>query len=253
MAIARKHSGGFCYASCQASEANKPITDERSSLVYLLNLSTVKPTVLEIFQYHSPEYPPCYIRATDVKHHRTIKQQCLDQSGRSSVEGNYAKNIIAKANAKTVVHGILTGDTEEHLKLLEDKNLYNLSAKAADTIKSIRKFSDYTPYKKQRPFTPLQPYTSFTADVLERFISDVSYLRELKKRIRCVVINTHEDPDCFNLNIGTDRQNYPVLKRLVVTTTKPTKKPVTTASTRQLIKTFKAFLANIPMHKMRKI
>ncbi len=253
MAIARKHSGGFCYANCPASEANKPITDERSSLVYLLNLSTVKPTVLEIFQYHSPEYPPCYIRATDVKHNRTNNQQCLDQSRRSSVKSDYVKNIIVKTKAKTVARGILTGNTEEQLKLLEDKNLYNLSHKAADTIESIRKFSDYTPYKTQRPFTPLLPYTSFTANVLVRFISDVDYLRKHKRHIRCVVINTHENPDCFNLNIGTDSQNYPVLKVLVATTTKSPKNSVPTANTRQLVKTFKAFLANMHKSTKRKI
>ena len=102
-------NGGFCCALCRSPAI--PIAEDRSSIVYVIDLTTPTPTVLDLFQYHSYQYAPKYTTTIN-----KTPQQCTAQFHKTFKHGSQFTGLVS---GKTCEIGILTGNTADMLVLIE--------------------------------------------------------------------------------------------------------------------------------------
>lgn len=159
------HTGGFCTAACYSGppkQSANQIMEKRSTIIYLLDLSTTKPTVLELFQFHSNEYPPLYTTTLN-----PTPQQCVEQYFMKTCHGRPVKNIVLGKHFAT---GTLTGETMDLVNLVT--KFYNISPAAQQTITDIILYYNRA---TQNPALSSNPAKYCPYDELIRFIADYSY------------------------------------------------------------------------------
>lgn len=131
-ASSTRQNGGHCCALCKSPST--PITEDRSSILYVLDLTIPTPTVLDLFQFHSCEYAPRYTTTIN-----KTPQQCTDQFNKT-LQGLKATGIVTGTVGKTYEIGILTGITADMLELIEKCYQVLPQSAAANTITRIRSF-----------------------------------------------------------------------------------------------------------------
>ena len=125
-------NGGFCCAVCNSPHGKKatPIAEDLSSIVYVIDLTTPTPTVLDLFQYHSCQYAPKYTTTIN-----KTPQQCTAQFHKTFKHGSQFTGLVS---GKTCEIGILTGNTADMLVLIEKCYQVLPQSAAANTIGRIR-------------------------------------------------------------------------------------------------------------------
>jgi len=173
-------NGGFCCALCRSPAT--PIAEDRSSIVYVLDLTTPTPTALDLFQFHSCEYAPRYTTTIN-----KTPQQCTDQFNKT-LQGLKTTGIVTGAVGKTYEIGILTGNTADMLVLIEKCYQILPQSAAANTIRRIRSFQT----------TPTSPTNKIGTDKktiivfqeLLDFVAEYQYYRKNRQSTE-LVVETH--------------------------------------------------------------
>ena len=177
-------NGGFCCALCNSPHGTKatPIAEDRSSVVYVIDLTTATPTVLDLFQYHSCEYTPRYTTTLN-----TTPQQCIDQFHKTFKHGSQFTRLVS---GKSCEVGILTGNTADLLDLIVKCYQVLPQSAAANTIGRIRHYHALS--------TPTPPANKMEADKktiivfqeLLDFVAEYQYYRKNRQSTE-LVVETH--------------------------------------------------------------
>ena len=195
-------NGGFCHAGCTNPAA--PIQEDRSSLYYLLDLSGKHPEVIDIFQYHSHEYPPQYSTTLN-----SLKNQCDTKFHQTFQPGS---NVHALVSGKPYEIGFLTGETQHLLDIIE--KCYALSPQAVMTIHNIRRLtSQHASYIP--PVNPIEPAIT-TPDVyyyLYRFVEDYKY--NVRKKIPTDIVVESQSDTQYKIRFINTKLGYIIPAQLI--------------------------------------
>jgi len=198
-------NGGYCWALCNLPGTKaKPIAEDRSSILYVIDLTSSTPTVIDLFQHHSCEYAPRYITQRN-----STPQHCIDQYDKT-LQGLISKGIVIGNKGKNYDFGILTGNTAEILDLIE--KCYQISQTAANTIARIRNC-----HARSTPTPIINPVgiNISTIDIfsyLYRYVEDYKYNCKHKTDTKFVV-STHST-DQYILRFIGDPIKYILPKAL---------------------------------------
>lgn len=175
-------NGGFCCALCNSPSGKKatPIAEDRSSIAYVIDLTTPTPTVLDLFQYHSCEYAPRYTTTLN-----KTPQPCIDQFHKTFKHGSQFTGLVG---GKTCEIGVLTGNTADMLVLIEKCYQVLPQSAAANTISRIRSFQTSPTSPTNKIGTDKKTITVFQ-ELLD-FVAEYQYYRKNRQSTE-LVVETH--------------------------------------------------------------
>lgn len=179
--MSTRPNGGFCWANCSVMNGQRaePIKEKRSTIVYILDTTpqSGKEVILDVFQFHSSEYPPRYKTTTLIhnKHH-----QCTDKVS-ELLKSKTFKEL--KKNSKKWKIARITGDTERILKLIE--KTYVISSKANETMIRILKFNEHA--KDRVDFCETRNINNDYIKYMRSFIKDYDNCKKNRKSTRIVI------------------------------------------------------------------